>query len=215
MLIRSLRLKNIKSYGEGSEGAGITVNFQAGVNRVAGRNGHGKTTLIEALGYALFFSEPRNEEHFKTATYFLRSGEKEAEIDVVFEHDGQSFRIERGLGQSKRRSKLVQLSESHAETCGKAVEKSRKQAEEAEKVQRAFEDKQSVYNAAKSALDEAISQSRLAAQGRAHLSEQLAESKDARLKAGQAEPGYLAFGKAEERLKTLRRQQTEKSALEK
>jgi exonuclease SbcC len=114
MLIRSLRLKNIKSYGEGPEGAGVTVNFQSGVNRVAGRNGHGKTTLIEALGYALFFAEPDNEEKFKTATYFLRAGEKVGEIDVVFAHGGESYRIERDIGQVKRRSKVIQLSDESA-----------------------------------------------------------------------------------------------------
>ncbi len=111
MIIRSLRLKNIKSYGEGPEGNGITIGFQPGVNRVAGRNGHGKTTLIEALGYALFFSQPDFEERFTLPTYFLRAGEKEGEIDVVFDHGGQAFRVERGLGQSKKRSKVVQLSD--------------------------------------------------------------------------------------------------------
>jgi len=106
MIIRSLRIKNIKSYGEGAEANGITVNFQRGVNRVAGRNGHGKSTLIEALGYALFSSEPDFEEgRFNSANYFLRAGEKQAEIDVVFEHGGKGYRVERGLGQSKRRSK--------------------------------------------------------------------------------------------------------------
>jgi exonuclease SbcC len=120
MLIRTLRLKNIKSYGEGSEGAGITVNFQAGVNRVAGRNGHGKTTLIEALGYALFFAEPDNEEKFKTATYFLRNGEKVGEIDVAFAHGGESYRIERDIGQVKRRSKVLQLSDES--TCAEGDE---------------------------------------------------------------------------------------------
>jgi len=111
MIIRSLRLKNIKSYGEGPEGNGITIGFQPGVNRVAGRNGHGKTTLIEALGYALFFAQPDFEERFTLPTYFLRTGEKEGEIDVVFDHGGQAFRVERGLGQSKKRSKVVQLSD--------------------------------------------------------------------------------------------------------
>src|SRR6266481_7716597 len=120
MLIRSLRLKNIKSYGEGSEGAGITVNFQAGVNRVAGRNGHGKTTLIEALGYALFFAEPDNEEKFKTATYFLRNDEKDGEIDVVFAQGGESYRIESDIGKAKRSSKVIQLSDES--TCAEGDE---------------------------------------------------------------------------------------------
>jgi exonuclease SbcC len=120
MIIRSLRLKNIKSYGEGSDGAGITVNFQAGVNRVAGRNGHGKTTLIEALGYALFFAEPDNDEKFKTATYFLRAGEKVGEIDVAFAHGGETYRLERDVGQVKRRSKVIQLSDES--TCAEGDE---------------------------------------------------------------------------------------------
>src|SRR5690348_14970417 len=51
MIIRSVRLKNIKSYGNGPDGKGVTVSFQPGVNRVAGGNGHGKTTLIESVGY--------------------------------------------------------------------------------------------------------------------------------------------------------------------
>jgi exonuclease SbcC len=53
MIIESVRLKNIKSYGEGSDGNGVTISFLPGTNRIAGKNGHGKTTLIESLGYAL------------------------------------------------------------------------------------------------------------------------------------------------------------------
>ena len=112
MIIKSIRLKNVKSYGEGSDGAGITIPFQTGVNRVAGRNGHGKTTLIESLGYALFLTDPQFEENFQIETYFLSQGAKEGEIDVTFEFEGESFRIERAVGkQSKRRSKVVQLSD--------------------------------------------------------------------------------------------------------
>jgi len=64
MIIRSVCLKNIKSYGEGPEGTGVVVDFQSGVNRIAGRNGHGKTSLIGSLGYALFLSEPVFGEKF-------------------------------------------------------------------------------------------------------------------------------------------------------
>ena len=112
MIIKSIRLKNIKSYGEGPDGTGVTVPFQAGVNRIAGLNGQGKTTLIECLGYALFLAEPVFEENFKIETYFLRHGAKTGEIDVTFSFDGESYRIERGIGvQSKRRSKVIQVSD--------------------------------------------------------------------------------------------------------
>ena len=112
MIIQSIRLKNIKSYGEGPTGTGVTIPFEKGVNRVAGRNGHGKTTLIESVGYALFVTEPQFEENFQTETYFLSHGAKEGEIDVTFSCEGQSYRIERAVGkQTKRRSKVIQLSD--------------------------------------------------------------------------------------------------------
>ncbi|MEA3209818.1 MAG: repair protein SbcC/Rad50 [Chthoniobacter sp.] len=112
MIIRSIRLKNIKSYGEGADGHGTTVHFQPGINRIAGQNGHGKSTLIEALGYALFLAKPLCEETFDAATYLLRAGHKAGEIDVTFEHGGQAYRLERGLGiQNQRRTKVVQISD--------------------------------------------------------------------------------------------------------
>ena len=112
MIIQSIRLKNIKSYGEGPSGTGVTIAFENGVNRVAGRNGHGKTTLIESIGYALFLTEPQFEENFQTETYFLSYGAKEGEIDVTFSCEDDSYRIERAVGkQTKRRSKVIQLSD--------------------------------------------------------------------------------------------------------
>src|SRR6185503_15667958 len=121
MIIRSLRLKNIKSYGEGPDGDGVTVRFESGINRIAGKNGHGKSTLIESLGYALFLTEPIHEESFNAATYLLRAGAKGGEIDVVFECGAQTYRLERGLGtQQRRRSKVVLVSDSSTEAEGDA-----------------------------------------------------------------------------------------------
>jgi len=121
MIIRSLRLKNIKSYGEGPAGDGVTVRFEPGINRIAGKNGHGKSTLIESLGYALFLTEPIHEESFNVATYLLRAGAKGGEIDVVFECGGQTYRLERGLGtQPRRRSKVVLVSDGSTEAEGDA-----------------------------------------------------------------------------------------------
>jgi exonuclease SbcC len=90
MIIESVRLENIKSYGEGSDGNGVTISFLPGTNRIAGKNGHGKTTLIESLGYALFLTEPVFEENFQLETYFLRAGKKAAEIDVTASYIGSS-----------------------------------------------------------------------------------------------------------------------------
>jgi len=119
MIVRSIRLLNIKSYGEGPEGKGVTVQFEPGINRIAGKNGHGKSTLIESLGYALFLTDPIYEEGFDIATYLLRSGKKAGEIDVVFEIKGQTYRLERGLGsQNKRRSKVILVNDGSTEAEG-------------------------------------------------------------------------------------------------
>ena len=121
MIIRSLRLKNIKSYAEGPAGDGVTVHFEPGINRIAGKNGHGKSTLIESLGYALFLTEPIHEETFNVATYLLRTGARAGEIDVVFESGGQIYRLERGLGtQQRRRAKVVLVSDGSTEAEGDA-----------------------------------------------------------------------------------------------
>ena len=113
MIIRSVRLKNIKSYRTGDKDEGITVEFEPGINRIAGRNGHGKSTLIEAIGYALFLAKPDYAETFKVETYLLRDGAKEGEIDVTFEHHGNIHRIERGVGKSsKRRTKVIDLADN-------------------------------------------------------------------------------------------------------
>jgi len=116
MIIRSIRLKNIKSYGAGPDGDGVTVRFEPGINRIAGKNGHGKSTLIESLGYALFLTRPIYEEGFDVSTYLLRAGERVGEIDVIFEYEAQAYRVERGLGlQNKRRSKVILIEDGRGQ----------------------------------------------------------------------------------------------------
>jgi DNA repair protein SbcC/Rad50 len=124
MIIESVRLKNIKSYGEGFDGNGVTISFLPGANRIAGKNGHGKTTVIESIGYALFLTGPVFEESFQLETYFLRTGKKAGEIDVTFNQLGELYRIERGLGPyNKRKTKVIQLhdgstcAEGESEVC--------------------------------------------------------------------------------------------------
>ncbi|MCX6887765.1 MAG: AAA family ATPase, partial [Verrucomicrobia bacterium] len=119
MIIQSVRLKNIKSYGAGAQGMGVTVTFQKGINRIAGRNGHGKSTLIEAIGYALFLVEPEFEENFRKERYFLSHGEAAGEIDVTFEHGNVSYRVECGIG-GHLRHKVIQVIDGSCCADGKA-----------------------------------------------------------------------------------------------
>lgn len=87
MKLISLSLEKIKSYQ--SE----TIHFFDGVNFISGVNGAGKTTVIEAIGYALFDSNP-----FANVRQFIQKGEKSGSITVVVEAaDERRYRIVRTL----------------------------------------------------------------------------------------------------------------------
>ena len=58
MLIHSLTLENVKSFAQG------TVAFSPGTNAIVGHNGSGKTTILEAIGFALFDHLPYSQAAF-------------------------------------------------------------------------------------------------------------------------------------------------------
>ncbi|CCO07657.1 AAA family ATPase [Desulforamulus hydrothermalis] len=119
MWIQKIRLKNIKSYGEGENGRGITIYLEPGVNQIAGKNGSGKSTLIEAIGYVLFDAEPvRGNARMAKNTYLLRNGSKAGEIDVWVWHQDCLYRVERDVGNGGRRWKVVREDDDFIEAEG-------------------------------------------------------------------------------------------------
>jgi exonuclease SbcC len=86
MLIKSVELKNIKSYRH------ETIEFKEGINGICGQNGHGKTTILEAIGYVLFDYLP-----YKDAD-FLRRGEKSGMVSVEIFANNSTYRLARKLG---------------------------------------------------------------------------------------------------------------------
>ncbi len=86
MLIKSVELKNIKSYRH------ETIEFKEGINGICGQNGHGKTTILEAIGYVLFDYLP-----YKDAD-FLRRGEKSGMVSVEVLANNLTYILTRKLG---------------------------------------------------------------------------------------------------------------------
>ena len=74
IVIESVTLDGIKSYGEET-----TIDLGAGVTAILGDNGAGKSTIQEAVGYALFDSHP-----FSNQERLVRDGESAGEITVTF-----------------------------------------------------------------------------------------------------------------------------------
>tara|TARA_Y100000590_G_C15712529_1_gene1010780 strand:+ start:249 stop:2711 length:2463 start_codon:yes stop_codon:yes gene_type:complete len=72
MLLVSLSLENIKSYKRAD------IEFHHGLTAILGQNGAGKSTILEAIGFALF-----NYLRLNTAK-FLRRGESKGQVSLVF-----------------------------------------------------------------------------------------------------------------------------------
>jgi len=90
MLIKSVELKNVKSYHH------ETIEFLEGINGICGQNGHGKSTILESIGYALFDYPP-----YKKIEDFRRHGEKSGYVAVTVEgKDEIEYTIHRKLGGS-------------------------------------------------------------------------------------------------------------------
>ncbi len=87
MLITRIELENIKSYRQ------FNVDFRRGTTAISGANGAGKTTIVEAIGYALF------DHLLYKQTQFVREGEKHGMIIVhLIGSDDRPYTVERRCG---------------------------------------------------------------------------------------------------------------------
>jgi exonuclease SbcC len=82
------------------------VVFPDGLVGVVGTNGSGKTTIVEAIGFALFGSRALRGkvEDVRTRTAPARTGrgkrDQDLKVSLSLEHDGVIFRIERTLSEA-------------------------------------------------------------------------------------------------------------------
>jgi exonuclease SbcC len=91
MQILSISLKNIKSHHDKE------LYFVNGINVLSGDNGVGKSTIFEAIGYALFGVDAR--DFVGNIERFITIGAKKGEISVIFSTDvGDTYRVSRSVG---------------------------------------------------------------------------------------------------------------------
>lgn len=88
MQLISLELENIKSYA-----ARTRIDLTPGLNAICGRNGSGKTTVLEAIGFALFDFLPYKQ------SFFVREGQRTGTVRVRLEaRDGREYEVVRKVG---------------------------------------------------------------------------------------------------------------------
>jgi len=93
--IVSVQLRNIKSHREAE------FTFAPGINVLSGANGSGKSTIFQAIGYALFGVNA--QDFVSRAERFLTIGSKRGEVGVVFEPgDGGRYRVTRTVGPAAK-----------------------------------------------------------------------------------------------------------------
>ena len=88
MLLRSLSLRNIRSYNDGEE---THLDFPEGVVLFEGDIGSGKSTLLYALEFALFGLSDMKGAHL------LSEGREEGRVSLAFESGGTKYLVERRL----------------------------------------------------------------------------------------------------------------------
>ncbi|NLT72933.1 MAG: SMC family ATPase [Chloroflexi bacterium] len=91
MLIYSVRLSNFKSYAQAH------VHFALGTNAIVGSNGAGKSSLLEAIGFALFDYVPTTRQGD-----LLREGASSGLVNVSFRssQDDRRYEVERQFGRN-------------------------------------------------------------------------------------------------------------------
>ncbi|MGB9630415.1 MAG: AAA family ATPase [Candidatus Methanodesulfokora sp.] len=94
MKLISVDLRNFRSH------INTKLDFSDGVIAIIGENGAGKSSILEAINYALFPMSYRNQEEL------MRKGSREMIVSLVIEIDGKQYRITRARREGKPESKL-------------------------------------------------------------------------------------------------------------
>jgi len=92
MRILSLALQNFKSHAD------AIFEFEPGTNAICGENGAGKTSILEAIAWALFDHCPYSQEEI------IRSGANDAVVTVQFvsQWDQRTYDVRRSVTQGYR-----------------------------------------------------------------------------------------------------------------
>ena len=104
MIFKRLRLKNFKSY------ASEIINFNKGITVIVGENGAGKSSIFEAISFALFKQHTAGK-----LGDLVRNNTENMSVELDFVSRGKEYRIIRDKTKSKTVSRLLTKTSSDSE----------------------------------------------------------------------------------------------------
>ena len=104
MIFKRLRLKNFKSY------ANEIINFDKGITVIVGENGAGKSSIFEAISFALFKQHTAGK-----IGDLVRNNTENMSVELDFVSRGKEYRIIRDKTKSKTVSRLLTKTSSDSE----------------------------------------------------------------------------------------------------
>jgi len=97
-----LALKNFLSYGEDVPPLDFT---QFHVACLSGNNGQGKSALLDALTWAVWGEGRKSSREKKADNSLLRIGQKDMQVEFIFDLEGDRYRIIRSFSVAKKSSR--------------------------------------------------------------------------------------------------------------
>ena len=95
MIIKEINIKNFRSHKNTS------ISFNKGITTIIGENGSGKSSIFEAMNYALYAktNNIRREELIKRGTNYFT-------VELTFEIGGNEYKVIRKRGKGGNEDKL-------------------------------------------------------------------------------------------------------------
>ena len=104
MIFKRLKLKNFKSYSK------EIINFDKGITVIVGENGAGKSSIFEAISFALFKQHTAGK-----MDALVRNNTENMSVELDFISRGKEYRIVREKTKSKSLSRLLTKTSSESE----------------------------------------------------------------------------------------------------
>lgn len=100
MIIKRVQLENYRSHSN------ITVEFTKGVNLILGKNGRGKTSILEAISTVMFNTKDRSGK--ETGKNYIKFGEKSSKVDIDFiANDGREYNLKTEFFKTKPKKQTL------------------------------------------------------------------------------------------------------------